>query len=160
MINYWKRAKEIGEEGEKEFRRWMNSHSIIFYPIDQRMGLLPNAVAGEKIRRPDYILWVKQTGFILVDVKFYSFLYKHDVKGFNIHVNEVDSYLKFQEDFTSKIWFAVSNKEISEKYWYWISAKTVAELIKNSESHSKDFFVPLDKFREIAFEHDLSQVIL
>jgi len=155
---------EKAEEAEQEFRNFMDKINVPYLPIANEMGKFSAALRDIlDSKRPDYLLLLGKAGTLPVDVK-----YRDDERrfpSFTLDCEEVERYLNFSDAFGIDVWFAISNRQMEYRTWYWLSVNDVIEKKfqkKENPLDGKEFYVaPKRKLIKVEIEDEkpLAEVI-
>jgi len=152
--------REKGLRAEEEFRRWLDRHNIPYWYIQQDLSTFSPALRELFIKRPDFMILVKNFGFILVDVKNKEPSRKHGT--IFIDRDEVLKYSTLQRNFNLQVWYAISNELVHFKTWYWIPVSRVLEIGRSREYESRSggkyFSINLSEFIQVSFDDGLSRI--
>lgn len=117
--------KEIGRIAEQKFQQWLIHKGLLFAYFDQTPATFAPPFKEISVKRPDYLICMKDLGTIAVDVKSRRF-YK-DFENFTLDEEEIQKLSAFQRISRIPVWFAISHREIGYNTWYWISLNAIKE---------------------------------
>ena len=127
-LNSQKTLQEKGKETEEKFMEWLNSESIPYLFIEQSPGTLTEYFKGNSIKRPDFLVILKNIGTIAVDVKR-----KAPQPNYTLGEDgEINKYLNFERITRIPVWLVFGHPSPDGQYksWYWISLSKVLEYEK------------------------------
>jgi hypothetical protein len=123
-----KNPAELGKEAEKKFMEWLNSESIPYLFIEQSPETLTKYFKGNGIKRPDFLVILKNIGTIAVDVKR-----KNPQPNYILgEEDEINKYLNFERITRIPVWLVFGYPSQNEQYksWHWISLSKILEYEK------------------------------
>jgi hypothetical protein len=126
--NNSKNIAELGKEAEKKFMEWLNSESIPYLFIEQSPETLTKYFKGNGIKRPDFLVILKNIGTIAVDVKR-----KNPQPNYILgEEDEINKYLNFERITRIPVWlvFGYPSQNGQYKSWHWISLSKILEYEK------------------------------
>lgn len=118
---------ELGKEAEKKFREWLDLETIPYLFIEQSPETLTKYFKGNGIKRPDFLVILKNIGTIAVDVK------RREPKPSYIlgEEDEINKYLNFERITRIPVWLVFGHPSNGKyKSWHWISLSKVLEYEK------------------------------
>ncbi len=117
MTSDYDRKMKLKNDSERFFRVKCDENNYTYMYIEQSKMTYSSKIWQDMTKRPDYILSIPHIGSIFVDVKAYSehLFFKKALesknkvvpKAFRIDVNEINKYLRLQEETAMKVWFAI-----------------------------------------------------
>ncbi|MBI5421537.1 hypothetical protein HZA44_00165, partial [Candidatus Peregrinibacteria bacterium] len=142
-----------GEIGQKKFIEWLDKKGIPYMFFDQGFSTYSNEFKN-LLKRPDFMIFIKNFGFILVDVKNHKIYENNHEYSIALDPIEVKKYKRLHKEFGVQVWFAISNKFESFSNWYWISTNDIEETDKRTvpqpQLDKKEFYKPnIEKFIKI-----------
>lgn len=145
--------KKAGDLAEERFKEWLEKHKIPFLYIQQDTDTFSSVFRYESFgKRPDFLILLKNFGFILVDIKNKKIdpIYKN----YCIDEKEAKKFSSFQRMFNLQVWYAISNEDYDFKTWFWIPVSKVLEsgIKTHTSSLSKENFfpIPTEEFVQIS----------
>ncbi len=147
-----KTREEKERESEEKFKEWLDKHKISYWYIEQSKKSFSPALKARIGKRPDFILLLPYTSFIITDVKYKNPAGKYDV--FQIDAEETEKYINLQNYFNLRIWYVFSSDKFHYNTWYWIPSERVKEKgtkFQNKTNKEKYYYsVPLSEFIQIS----------
>lgn len=132
----------IGRSAERKFLEWLIHKRVSFTYCDQSVETFPPIFRRDKIKRPDFFIFIKNLGKIAIDVKSRAF--NMEFENFILDEEEVQKLAAFQKMSGIPVWLAISTPEIQHNTWYWISLNEVLENVnKKISSRSNEPFRPI-----------------
>lgn len=148
-----------GKEAERNFQQWLDKNNIPYLYINQEPETF-SSFFKSGFKRPDFIILIPNIGLILVDVKYRVISEKYN--DIPIDSDDLTKYSKLQRNFNLPIWFAISNKEINYRKWFWIPLSKTIELMlpkfKSSLSQMDYNPIKLKEFIEVSNEDSLHKI--
>jgi len=152
-----------GRAGEEAFRDWLDKEKIGYLYIDQTPAFF-SPTFKDKLKRPDFLLLIPNIGFIAIDVKHYSTY--DNKKSFTLNIDtELDKAVGLENISRTPLWYAYKKQDDPlDKSWYLINPlnilKQYTKIDTNKDDGSEYFVIPLDKFKKVIKEEDLSRSLL
>ena len=145
---------------EEKFKEWLDKNNIPYWYIDQSLDSFSESLRDYFLKRPDFVILIPNIGLIFIDVKNKEQLEKYD--KFTLNAEEVDNYLKVQNIFNIRTWFAISHEKYHYRTWFWIAASDVtnAGFVFEAKDRNKGKFysVPIEKFIQVADTDNLERI--
>ena len=146
--------KEKEDKTNKNFRGWLNKHEIPYLYIDQEINTFSVALKKHTIRRPDFIIFIRNIGWFMVDVEYKRPAVKY--AQFQIDLEETHKYIQFQENYNIHIWYVFGSELDHFHTWYWIPVSKVTE----STTYKKQYFgVSLKHFAAVTENHGIGKLL-
>ena len=151
---------ERGETAELEFMKWLNHHRIPFLFFKQDLDTYSKGFKDQFLKRPDFMIFIEDLGFICVDVKYKKPFRKYDEVP--IDFKEMMRYVSLSR-FNLHVWYVFSNEEYKYKTWFWIPVSkalqyTMEKTFKSKKSGERYVSVPLSEFYQIAEKDSISKL--
>jgi hypothetical protein len=163
MVLWDKEGIEKGNEAESNFQGWLDKNNAYFLFIKQNVKTFAKRFEKESLKRPDFIIFLPELGYLMVDAKHRGFI---RTNALPVDVNEFEKLLRFNRKFNVPVWYAFSNRTVNYKEWFWIPVRKVLELIRklniNQEKSpiSKQYYypIPLKEFTKIEYSDSLNKI--
>lgn len=148
--------KEKGDLGEADFNAWLRSYGVGYMYVDQSPERF-SPFFRYYVKRPDFIVPTRGVGTIAVDVKNcgrlrngnFTFWYKHQLKRAH----------NFERLFGMSLWYAYRSVEAGKVVWYWISALSVATLLKAGSKDPRFLQIKPSQFARVSTANDFSRLV-
>ena len=146
-----------GRTGELAFQEWLDTNNFAYIYVNQDKETFSHLFHGN-VKRPDFLVLIDSIGLIAVDVK--------NTKYFNGNAytlpieSELKRTLTFERLFRIPVWYAFSDNQSFDK-WYWINSLKVVEVGREyvNRSTKKTFYaILLSEFIEIADNKDFGRL--
>ena len=124
------------EDSEKCFMTYLDKENIPYLFINQEIdtfsrSLREHLCVDSRGKRPDFLVLIKNLGWILVDTKCRTYDNKHDAYPFDYE--EYKKLLSVEQATRTPIWIAFCIQPEGYKFWKFISLLDIAKRATETE---------------------------
>jgi len=112
---------------EERFKEWLDQMGYPYLYVEQSATTFSSFFRGS-LKRPDFLVVVKNFGIIAVDVKLRDINPRQGYTDFILdEEDEVKKYIEFERVIRLPVWFVFCKPEERYETWYWIPLSRVLE---------------------------------
>lgn len=150
-LNSGDEIQEKALEAEQEFAAFLDNKNIVYMPLSNERVQFSLALKNVlNAKRPDLLVLFPKVGRIFVDVK-----YKSDEREFSSYYfnsEDVDKYKNLEDAFKIDVWYAISNRQLKYRHWYWLCLNDMRSGKFEKSRDEKKFIVPKKELIKVSCE--------
>ena len=152
----YKKDKELGKLGEKKFQFWLDSVQIPFLLVNQEQNHVSKGLKRVfEAKSPDFLLFVKHIGAVLIDVKNR----KIENNEFEAKCNDISQLNNLEKNFNFKVWVVVPKRETDYKEWCWFHVGYLFETYREELEKKKSIQIKFEPNFTTNLEDDMNTLI-